>query len=133
MSQRDIGRLPIVARTDPKRLVGVLRRTDLVRAYDVALTRRATLRHHAEVGRLDVSTGAAVSVHEITVAPDAACVGQRIGQAGWPRDSVIASLRRGRRVLIPHGDTVLQAGDVLVVVAEGQAAEEARLLCNPRE
>jgi chloride channel protein, CIC family len=131
MSTRDIGRLPVVDRNSPRHLLGVLRRTDLVRAYDVALTRRATLRHHAQVGRLDVSTGAAASVHEIPVMPGAACIGQRIGETGWPHDSVIASLRRGRRVLIPHGDTILQAGDVLVVVAEGEAAEEARRLCNP--
>jgi CIC family chloride channel protein len=42
----------------------------------------------------------------------------------WPREGVIASLRRGRRLLIPHGDTRLQAGDVLAVVAEGAARNE---------
>ena len=63
--------------------------------------------------------------------PGAPCIGQHISQVGWPRDFVIASLRRGRRVLIPHGDTVLQAGDVLVVVAEGQSIEDARRLCSP--
>lgn len=131
MGVRDVGRLPVVARDNPKRLLGVLRRVDLVRAYDIALTRRATLRHRAQAGRLDVTTSAEVRVQEITVLPGAACVGQRISQVGWPRDSVIASVRRGRRMLVPHGDTILQAGDVLVVVAEGAAAEEARRLCNP--
>jgi CBS domain-containing protein/Trk K+ transport system NAD-binding subunit len=131
MSARDVGRLPVVARDNPRRLLGILRRADMVRAYDIALTRRATLRHRAQTGRLDVSTGAEVSVQEITVQTGAPCVGQRIGQAGWPRDSVIASVRREQRTLVPHGDTMLQAGDVLVVVAEGEAAEEARRLCNP--
>ena len=130
MSTRDVGRLPVVDRDHPRRLLGVLRRTDLVRAYDVALTRRTTLRHRAQAGRLDVSTSAEVSVQEITVQRGAPCIGQCIGQVGWPRDSVIASLRRGRRMLVPHGDTILQAGDVLVVVAEGEAAEEARRLCS---
>lgn len=130
MSVRDVGRLPVVARDDPRHLLGVLRRVDLVRAYDIALTRRTTLRHRAQAGRLDVSTGPEVSVQEITVLPGAACIGQHIGQVGWPRDSVIASVRRGRRTLVPHGDTVLQAGDVLMVVAEGEAAVEARRLCS---
>ena len=84
MSTRDVGRLPVVDRDHPRRLLGVLRRTDLVRAYDVALTRRTTLRHRAQAGRLDVSTDAAVSVHEITVQTGAPCIGQRIGQVGWP-------------------------------------------------
>lgn len=37
MGPRDIGRLPVIARDNPHCLVGLLRRTDLVRAYDVAL------------------------------------------------------------------------------------------------
>ncbi len=45
MSTRDIGRLPVVARSNRRHLLGVLRRTDLVRAYDIALTRRTTMRH----------------------------------------------------------------------------------------
>jgi Trk K+ transport system NAD-binding subunit len=104
-----------------------------VRAYDIALTRRAALRHRAHLGRLDVSTGDGVSVQEITIMPGAVCAGRRINQVGWPRDSVIASLQRGRRVCVPHGDTVLQAGNMLVVVAEGEAAQEARRLCSPEE
>jgi len=46
----------------------------------------------------------------------------------WPRDCVLATLRRGRQVFIPHGNTVLKAGDVLAVV-EGEAAEIVRGMC----
>jgi Trk K+ transport system NAD-binding subunit len=42
---------------------------------------------------------------------------------------VIATLRRGRQVLIPHGNTVLKAGDVLAVVVEGEARETVRGMC----
>ncbi len=130
MSGRDVGRLPVVDRDDPRRLLGVLRRVDLVRAYDVALTRRATLRHRAHQARLEVSTGA-LSVEEILIQPGAACECCRVGEITWPRDAVIASVRRGGQLLIPHGDTVLQAGDVLVVVAEGEARAALLRLCRP--
>jgi chloride channel protein, CIC family len=129
MSTRDVGRLPVVAREDPKRLLGVLRRTDLVRAYDIALTRRAALRHRAHQARLDVSTGA-LSVEEIIIQPDAACDRRRVREVTWPRDAVIASVRRGGQMLIPHGDTQLKAGDVLVVVAEGEARAAMQRLCQ---
>ena len=129
MSGRDVGRLPVVARDDPRRLLGVLRRVDLVRAYDVALTRRATLRHRAHQARLDVSTGA-LSVEEILIQPGAACERCRVGEITWPRDAVIASVRRRGQLLIPHGDTLLQAGDVLVVVAEGEARAALLGLCQ---
>lgn len=130
MSTRDVGRLPVVARDNPRQLLGLLRRVDLVRAYDIALSRRASLRHRAEANRLEVSTGGGLSVEEITVRPGAACIGKRIQQVGWPHDSVIASIRRGPHVLVPHGDTVLRAGDRLVVVVEGPARDEVRRLCG---
>jgi CIC family chloride channel protein len=39
---REVGRVPVVDRADPTRLLGVLRRYDIIRAYTRALTRRRT-------------------------------------------------------------------------------------------
>jgi len=39
--------------------------------------------------------------------------------------------QRGRQVIVPHGDTVLKADDVLVVIAEGDARDAVRRLCQP--
>jgi chloride channel protein, CIC family len=58
MSPRDIGRLPVVAHDNRRKLLGVLRRTDLVRAYDIALTRRTERRHSTQQVRLGTFTGA---------------------------------------------------------------------------
>ncbi len=127
MSIRDVGRLPVVARDNPRKLLGILRRTDLVRAYNIALTRRAALRHRAHQIRLSTYEG--IRVEEVTVQPGAPCAGRRIRDVAWPRDCVITTIRRGRQVIIPNGNTVLQAGDVVVAVAEGQAREDFRRLC----
>jgi len=129
MGARDVGRLPVVARADPRRLLGVLRRTDMVRAYAAALTRRATLKHRNHQVKLGATTGGSVSVEEIAIENGALCAGKCVSQVTWPKDCVIASVRRGRTVIVPRGDTRLQAGDVLVVVAEGSAGEKVRLLC----
>ncbi len=131
MSTRDIGRLPVVARNHPRHLLGVLRRTDLVRAYDIALTRRTTLRHSAQQVRLGSFSGA--QVIELTIAPTAKCASQPVKAVTWPRDCVLASVRRGSQTLIPHGDTVLRAGDVLVAVVEGEARAEVQRLCSASE
>ena len=128
MGARDIGRLPVVPRDNPRRLLGVLRRTDMVRAYDIALTRRATIRHRAHQVRLGAFSG--VSVEEVTIQAGAPCAGRRVSEIAWPRDCVIATLRRGQQVLIPHGNTVLKAGDVLVAAVEGDARDELRRLCR---
>jgi len=117
MSVRDIGRLPVVARDNPRQMLGLLRRTDLVRAYDAALTQRQTVRHQIQQIRLDSMTGR-MAVDEYVVEAGSPCDGQSIAQAGFPRGCVVASLRRGRKMLVPRGGTLLQAGDVLVVVSE---------------
>lgn len=131
MSVRDVGRLPVVARDNPRRLLGILRRTDMIRAYDVALTRRAALRHQAQQVRLGLVSG--LSVEEVTIEAGAACLGQPISGVPWPRDCVITSVRRGRQLLIPRGDTVLQAGDVLAVITQGDALPRVQSICKNSE
>jgi CIC family chloride channel protein len=128
MGVSDIGRLTVVDRDDPRRLLGVLRRTDVIRAYDLALARREALRHRAERVRLRAFSG--LNVEEVRVRDGAPCAGRRVGEVAWPRGSVIASLRRQRRTLVPRGDTVLEPGDVLAVVGEGEALQEVRKLCG---
>ncbi len=44
---RNVSQLPVVARDNSRRLVGLLRNTDIARAYDLAVTRRAAIRHRA--------------------------------------------------------------------------------------
>lgn len=117
MSLRDIGRLPVVARDHPRHLLGLLRRTDLVRAYDAALTQRETARHQVQQIRLDAMTGN-MAVDEFIVEAGAPCDGQPIVKADFPRGCLIASLRRGRKTLVPRGDTILLAGDALAIVCE---------------
>ncbi len=128
MSVRDIGRLPVVAQDNPRHLLGMLRRNDLVRAYDLALTRRTAIRHQAHQIRLGAFTN--VDVEEVTVAPNAVCAGKALKALHWPRESVIATIRRGRQIVIPHGDTVVQPGDVIVIVADETASAEIRRLCG---
>ncbi len=128
MGVRDIGRLPVVSRDNPRKILGILRRTDTIRAYDLALTRRTALRNRAQQVRLGLLSGA--QVQEIRVEPAAACAGKRLSEVGWPRDSVIASIRRGSQLMVPHGETVLQANDVLTFVVEGSDIEDIRQLCR---
>ena len=128
LSVRDIGRLPVVARDNPRHLLGVLRRSAMIRAYDLALTRRASLRHKAHQVRLGAVQG--INVEEIVIEAGAVCEGEPISEVPWPHESVIATLRRGRQLIIPRGDTVLQAGDVLTVVAENDIQDVVRMLCH---
>ncbi len=126
MSRLDVGRLPVVRRDDPRRLVGLLRRSDVVRAYEVALKRRVAQRHHESAVRLDALTPPQVEVLEMEIEAGAPADGRRLSEVAIPTGCVIASLRRGGRVFVPRGGTTLRAGDVLVVTVDGR--ERERLL-----
>ena len=130
MGIRDIGTLPIVSRQNARKILGILRRADTIRAYDLALTRRTALRQRAQEARLGVLSGA--QVEEIVLEPGSSCEGKRVSEIAWPHDSVIASVRRGSRLLIPHGETILQGGDVLTCVIEAKDSDALRKLCKQR-
>lgn len=131
MSVRDIGRMPVVSRESPKLLLGLLRRSDAIRAYDIALKRHTLLRHRAQQARLGTFSG--VDVQEINIQSGAKCDGRAVRDVEWPRDCVIASVRRGSNLFIPRGETILKAGDALVFVAEGEARNTVVELCKKEE
>jgi trk system potassium uptake protein len=60
---------------------------------------------------------------ELTLPPEAALVGTRVGDVTWPEDTSLVTIIRGRRVLTPSKDDSLEAGDELLFVA-AQAREE---------
>jgi CIC family chloride channel protein len=132
MSPLDLGRLPVVSREKPTQLIGWLRRNDILHAYEIAITRQAALRHSVHQVRLDAFSSDQVNVMEVTVQPNSYCANHLVNEVNFPKESMIATLRRGRRTIIPRGDTLLRAGDVLIVVAEGEAKQVIQGLCNPQ-
>jgi chloride channel protein, CIC family len=133
MSAMGVGRLPVVDPENPRRLVGWLGRADVIRAYDVALTRRTTQRHQEHAVRLDAITPASVEVADIVVEKNSLMAGRKIGEIAFPSDCVVASIRRKSDVFIPHGQTVIEAGDILVIVARGAARARVFDMCQERE
>lgn len=130
MSERDVGRLPVVSHEDKRTLLGVLRRADVIHAYNIALMRRTARRHHEQSLLLDAVTPDRVEVTDVLVAKNALVAEMKMKEAPFPRECVIASIRRGGKIFIPRGDTVIHPGDTLVIVAQGKSREEAIRLCR---
>ncbi len=118
---RDIGRLPVVSREDPTKLVGLIRGNDIIRAYNKAIARRVELQHRAERLRLGKVTG--TEFVEVDVHPASPLVGRQIKELDLPSDCVLISIQRGRRLVIPHGDTVLQPGDRVTALVDTHCRE----------
>lgn len=121
LGTRDVGRLPVVDRRNPKKLIGLVRRYDIIRAYNVAIARRMELQHRAERLRLGKVTG--TEFVEVDVEEGSPVAGKPIREIPWPRDCVLISVQRGRRIIIPHGDTVLEPGDRATALIDEDCGE----------
>ncbi len=66
----------------------------------------------------DYAEETAIQFIRLTIFPGHAWENMQIRQLSLPPDTLLAMILRGRETLIPHGDTVMQAGDVVVLGAE---------------
>ena len=120
----DVGHLPVMSKDEPSKLLGVLRRTSIVRAYRKALARRVDMEQRVE--RIKLRSVSGTRFVEVDIEPDSAAVGRVIRDLILPEDCLIVSLRRGGRLLVPHGGTCLQANDRVTLVTAETGLEEAR-------
>ena len=51
-------------------------------------------------------------------------IGHRLADVPFPEETLVALIRRGGRTVVPHGYTVLEAGDRLTVIGEPDAVRE---------
>jgi CIC family chloride channel protein len=121
LGTRDVGRLPVVSRNNPKKLAGVVRRHDIIRAYQRAILRRMEMQQRRE--RLQLGKLSGTEFVELEVAAQSLLTGRAIRDLILPHDCVIVSVRRGRRVIIPHGDTVFQVGDRVTALVSLECKE----------
>lgn len=131
MASLDIGRLPVVADDDHSRLVGLVRRSDVVKAYQRAVTRSLGVQQHRETRRLRDLAGARFI--ELVVDPEAEVAGRVVREVAWPQRTILTSIRRHGELIMPHGDTVLEPEDTVVALTGQDAAAELRDLFGRHE
>lgn len=129
MGAYHVGRLPVVdPRTDA--LVGMLNRNDIVDAYNTAVHRKMREQQFAEQVRLNTLTGA--HVYEMHIEGGCPMDGMTIAEVQWPPEAVVASVMRKSKLIVPHGDTLLRAGDTLTIVADPHVEVSLIKLFNER-
>lgn len=129
MASLGLGRLPVVADDDPKRLVGMFRRESVVRAYHHALGLATGRELYRDRVRVRTQPGAAF--FEATVRRGTPIVGWQVKDVHWPDGAILVSIRRGSSVLIPHGETVVDVGDTITVFGTGESREDLGFLLEP--
>ena len=122
LALRDISRLPVVKRGNDRHLIGVIRRRDIVKAYNVAIIKRSRQQHRTDVERLGKLVGSEF-IH-LQIPPEAEVVKKRISEIELPEESLIVSVQRGRKLYAAHGHTTLQAGDQLTIFVNDQFIQD---------
>jgi CBS domain-containing protein len=124
MAALGIGRLPVVAESDPERLVGMFRREEAVRAYHEALSSSTDAELHRL--RLAQRTDPGAGYYDFRVPLGSIADSRLVREVSWPEGLTLVSIRREREVLIPTGNTMLLPGDV--VTAFGTGASRRRMI-----
>lgn len=124
LSRRGLGRMPVVSRSDPDHLLGMIRQSDIVRAYNLAISRRAELQHRTR--RIQLRNIDGTEFVDISLTPADRAVQKSLGELsnGLPEACLLVSVRRNGRMMIPHGDTVFQPGDKITAFVRSQDVEK---------
>ncbi len=111
MAPRDLSRVPVVSRENPRKLVGLIRRNEIVRAYELGMVRRGFALGH--LPGLPQGTSEA----QFPIPPDAPIVGKTLAELHIPENFLVIHIHRNGESIVPHGNTRLQAGDVVTLLA----------------
>lgn len=66
---------------------------------------------------------------EIVISTDCGAVNRRIVDLGFPKNSIIAMIKRNNRYITPNGSTVIEPNDVLLVLSDNEESIEQVNLC----
>ncbi len=65
---------------------------------------------------------------EVTLADDSPARGRPLSELAVPRDASIVAVVRGKRVVIPRGDTVMAPGDEVVALVTNESEDKVKAL-----
>ena len=67
-----------------------------------------------------------LSLVEVTVPDDSPAKNRKVVELGFPENAVAVAVLRDTSVMVPHGNTVIQAGDSLLLVTRPEHEENIR-------
>ena len=124
MAPRDLARLPVVSRDGKGKLLGLISRSDILRAYDVGIIRkqRGQLLADQTVLRREKYNDF------IEFRLNSGCKGvcHQLKDLSLPRHINVVSVEREGVLLIPKGDTTFLDGDIVTLFGRREALADAR-------
>jgi CIC family chloride channel protein len=114
----DVGRIPVVDRRNPRRVLGVLRRVNIVHSLSSALADKQKIIHHMD--RLGMESVVRAELTELYISGEDFACSKRLKEICLPDECVIVSIQRGKQIVVPRGFTQILPGDrVIALVGAG--------------
>lgn len=124
MAPRDLARLPVVSRSSQGKLLGLISRSDILRAYDVAIVRKQ--RGQLVEGDVALRREQNNKFSEFPLRIGQNAVGKNLKDLNLPLSVKVVSVEREGSVHIPRGDILFASGDIISLFGEENSTEEAR-------
>ena len=118
------GCVPVVRSQKDQKLVGVLRRIDIIRAYNRIVSKKAIEQHREDILKLRHLNQAGLI--QVQISAKSPVVGRQVRELNLGEDSLLVSIRRKNRLRVVRGDTVLQKGDQVMIFAEHPKGNQLR-------
>ena len=131
LALRDIGRMPVVDRKNPKKLLGAVRRTDIARAYQRGILRRDVLTERATQMRASRSGG--TEFIELRVEPGSSVANKKVKEIDLPAGVLLTTRFHGNEHHLLHGDDMLEPGDMVLALAEPDVVEKLKAMFRPKK
>ena len=117
----DFRQLPVVARDAPTRPIGLLRRGDVIGTYSRTLRERLESRREHPLSPQQLR---GTQLVETVVAARNRLANRRLGDLHLPGETLVVTIQRGERQIIPRGDTIFLVGDRVTLLARAAVIAE---------
>jgi len=114
-ADRAVYQIPVVEPDDPRTVVGVLRRNELLWAFKELSDEHQRLLERTGVEVTSRDEGSVQIEIQVREGQEDLCF-RRVREISLPTGTLIVLLRRGERAVVPRGDTRIEPGDVLVLL-----------------
>lgn len=124
MAPRDLARLPVVARSSEKQLLGLISRSDILRAYDVGIVRKQ--RGQLLEGQVALRREQYNDFAEFRLKAGDNAVGKQLQNLDLDDFVNVVSMDREGVLHIPRGSTCFAVGDIVTLFGRKNILESAQ-------
>ena len=124
MSPRDLARLPVVSRDEKNQLLGLISRSDILRAYDVGIVRKQRgllLEQQTRLRREEYN-----GFIEFPLKKNSYALGKSLQEITFPVSVNVISVERDGQIIIPRGNTLFEEGDIITLFGRKEDLKQTK-------